>query len=62
MKSEENYFFGELNGLSKYYSENGKLNKTVNYLYGSKHGLTQEYDNNEKLISSQNYLYGELIE
>ena len=60
IKAEQSYHHKKLNGISKFYSESGKLEKAQNYKDGKLDGLSTEYYSNGKAKTEQNYTAGKL--
>ena len=56
--SSEEYMFGKLNGICKYYFKNGSFSEISRYLSGKKNGLSKQYYSNGSLSSKINYENG----
>ncbi len=59
--SKELYVNGEKNGKSYYYTDRGKLEKTVEYEKNYKNGYEKHYDENGNIILILKYAYNNLL-
>lgn len=53
--TEGNYFFGNLDGIWKYYNEEGQLTNLFNFNKGNYHGVSKVFHENGQLSSSDSF-------
>lgn len=58
----ENYYYGKLHGVQKYWLKNDNLLIENIYKYGVRHGLQRRWYSNGQMQLKQNYKYGKLDE
>ena len=61
VKTEKNYLYDDLHGISKTYYKNGQLKDSQNYLYDEKSGEGKLYSKEGTLLKEVVYFNGEVI-